>query len=244
MTTTTDGTTLTGAARETYVTGMFDRIASGYDRLNRIISLGRDQPLRRAAIQMAGVKPGMRVADLGTGTGDLYVMLQETVGPTGQVVGIDLADNMLEVARKKAAVKLPDRTHELRQGGADATGLPDQWADVVTMGWVLRNVGDRQAVYREVRRILKPGGRFVCIDMSTPDFAPLRWGANFYLNYIMPVAATLVGADRTAYVYLAKSTAKFPRKQELADEWKAAGFHDVQFRSYMGGGIGIHAASV
>lgn len=235
-----DGSQLRGRERETFVAGMFDRIASAYDSLNRVISFGQDLRWRRIALQRAGVPVGGAAVDLGTGTGDFFILLREAVGAAGTVTGIDIAAGMLEIARTKAAQAFPDGSHDLRLGGADRTDLPAGFADVVTMGWVLRNVGDRQAVYREVLRILKPGGKFVCLDMSQSDFAPLRWGASAYLNLVMPIVVRLIGGDRSAYEYLAKSTASFPRKRELAREWEAAGFARVEVGSFMLGGIGLH----
>lgn len=235
-----DGSLLAGREKENYIGSLFNRIATGYDSLNRWISLGQDLAWRKQALDLAEVQPGMRAVDLGTGTGDLYLLLQERVGPTGKVIGIDLAENMLQVAREKSQALYPERENELRQGRADETGLPDESADVVTMGWVLRNVGDRANTYREVLRILKPGGCFVCVDMSQPQFAPLRWGHSFYLNWLMPTFVRLTGGDHSAYVYLANSTARFPNKAELAEEWQQAGFSEVQFRSLMLGGIGLH----
>lgn len=235
-----DGSLLTGREREAYVAGMFDRIAPAYDPLNRVISLGQDLKWRRIALQQAKVQPGMSTVDLGTGTGDFFILLTEAVGDQGKVVGIDISPNMLEGARRKAEERFPGKSHDLRQGGADATGLPDASADLVTMGWVLRNVGDRQAVYREVLRILKPGGAFVSIDMSQPDFAPVRWGAALYMHLVMPILIRGFGGDRSAYNYLAKSTDRFPRKRELAAEWTQAGFEDVRTTSFMMGSIGLH----
>jgi demethylmenaquinone methyltransferase / 2-methoxy-6-polyprenyl-1,4-benzoquinol methylase len=241
MTLPPDGSILTGAERERFVTGLFDRIAQPYDRLNRLISLGRDLAWRRAALDCAAIAPGMSAVDLGCGTGDFFILLARRTGAGGRVVGIDLSPGMLERARAKAAAALPGIAVDLRLGGADTTGLPDASADVVTMGWVLRNVGDRAAVYREVLRILRPGGRFVALDMSQPDFAPLRWASRAYVGAIMPLAVRCAGGDALAYRYLARSTARFPRKAALAQEWRDAGFRNVRFRGFMAGNIALHA---
>lgn len=235
----TDGSLLQGPDRERYVRELFNRIAKPYDRLNRVISLGRDSAWRRAVLDRIGVHAGMHAVDLGTGTGDFFLLLRERVGPSGTVTGIDLSPEMLEVARAKAE-RTGGRNAELRVGNAAATGLPDASADVVTMGWVLRNVGERAAVYREVLRILRPGGTFVSLDMSQPDSAFVRFGSTVYMNTFMPLVVRLVGGDYEAYTYLARSTARFPRKAELAAEWTAAGFADVSIRSFMAGSIAAH----
>lgn len=240
MAATQDGSQLTGRAREQYVAGMFDRIAGRYDCMNRIISLGRDLAWRRQALDIAGVAEGMTAVDLGTGTGDFFLLLNQRVGERGKVIGIDIAANMLEAAKHKAAEIFPERQHDLRLGAADRTELPDASADVVTMGWVLRNVGDRASVYREVLRILKPGGKYICIDMSTPESWFLRTGSKVYLNWVMPAVVTVIGGDRTAYTYLANSTSRFPGRRALEDEWRTAGFATVESRAFMMGSIALH----
>ncbi|MEK6238554.1 MAG: ubiquinone/menaquinone biosynthesis methyltransferase [Planctomycetales bacterium] len=242
MTTPIDGSQLTGSQREKYVTQLFNDVAGPYDKLNRIISLGRDPIWRRKALRFAGVQPGMNAADLGTGTGDFYLLLKHCVGPTGTVAGVDIADNMLAVARQKAEAAFPDDEHDLRIGSAAESGLPDESMDLVTMGWVLRNVGDRAAVYREVQRILKPSGKFLCVDMSHPDFPPLRWGAACYMRFAMPLMVRLCGGDMDAYRYLAKSTARFPGKSQLAEEFREAVFADAKVQSFMLGQIAAHLA--
>lgn len=237
----TDGSLLDGKAKEEYVTGMFNRIARPYDKLNGLISLGRDGKWRRVALDWAGVSPGQSVADLGCGTGDFYIELRRRVGDQGQAVGMDIAENMLAIARTKAEKTFSSGV-DLRPGSAAATQLADSSQDLVTMGWVLRNVADRQAVYREVQRILKPGGQFLCVDMSRPGFAPLRWACQAYLALAMPILIRLAGGDREAYDYLNRSTQRFPNRHDLEEEWRAAGFEDVRSRSFMMGSIAAHLA--
>ncbi|QGJ72126.1 Demethylmenaquinone methyltransferase [Planctomycetales bacterium 10988] len=240
MITPQEASQLNGTQRQAYVNDLFNRIATPYDRLNRWMSLGQDQAWRREAIRLGDVSPGDTVVDLGTGTGDLYFLLRETVGPDGRVIGLDLSEKMLEVARHKAEVLYPDSPAELELAGAGETHLENEIADVVTMGWVLRNVGDRPAAYREILRILKPGGRFVCVEMSQPDQSVFKFGSQLYLRVMMPLLIRMHGADSQAYRYLAESTARFPSKKELAQEWKEHGFAEVQVKSLMLGQIAIH----
>jgi demethylmenaquinone methyltransferase/2-methoxy-6-polyprenyl-1,4-benzoquinol methylase len=237
-----DGAALGGRDREAYVARLFDKIAGPYDRLNRLISLGRDRSWRRLAVQMAGVAPGNSVADLGCGTGDFILAALPALEGRGTVVGIDLAANMLEVARAKVEPVRGAVPVELRCGNAAETGLPDGWADVVLMGWVVRNLGDRRASYSEMLRVLKPGGRFVCLDSSKPESAVMRAGFGAYLHGVMPLVVRLCGGDRDAYRYLTASTERFLTARELAAELRAAGFQDVTHRSLMGGAMAIHRA--
>jgi demethylmenaquinone methyltransferase / 2-methoxy-6-polyprenyl-1,4-benzoquinol methylase len=237
-----DGAALSGRDREAYVARLFDKIAGPYDRLNRLISLGRDKSWRRLAIEMAGVVPGANVLDLGCGTGDFILAALPALAGRGSVIGLDLAPNMLEVARAKIEPVSAGAAVELRCGNAAATGVPDGWADVITMGWVVRNLGDRPASYSEMLRVLKPGGRFVSLDSSKPASAFMRAGFAAYLRGVMPLVVRLCGGDRDAYRYLADSTDRFLTARELADELRAAGFADVSFRSLMGGAMAIHRA--
>lgn len=236
-----DAALLGGAAREAYVERMFDRIARPYDDLNRIISWGRDLQWRKDAVRLADVRPGSRVVDLGCGTGDLTLEAAASTGPTGNVVGVDLSEGMLSVARSKIAAAGVAHA-EVRKGNAQETGLPDACADAVTMGWVLRNVGDRPAAYREVRRLLRPGGRFVVLDCSRPASWFVRLGFSLYLRLVMPLAVRLRGGDPSAYRYLAASTARFLTAAELSAELRAAGFRDVAARGYLLGTIALHVA--
>lgn len=242
MNETEDGSTLAGASRERYVRTMFDRIASPYDRLNRLISFGRDEAWRARSLELLGVGPGDRVADLGTGTGDLYLQLLDRVGAEGEVIGLDIAANMLDIARSKALTRHPEDRIHLAVRSAAETGLEDASLDAVCMSWVLRNVGDRNEVYAEILRVLRPGGGFLCLDTSRPSFAPLRWATALHLRGTMPLIVRGVGGDMEAYRYLTESTAKFPMKRALADEMEAAGFEVERIKSFAVGCIAAHIA--
>lgn len=241
MATASQGSQLTGEAREAYVKDLFDQLAQPYDRLNRIISMGRDDIWRKELIHKSTLKSGGRAVDLGTGTGDLLLGLRQTVGESGQIVGLDLSPGMLTIAAEKLKSRFPDASNViLTEGNAGDTGLePDQF-DVATMGWVLRNVGDRQIVYQEVLRILKPGGHFAILEMSQPDNTVLRFFSRIYVVVIMPLLARLFGGNHSSFKYLAASTLEFPDKESLSREWTDAGFTDVQSTSLMMGNISMH----
>jgi len=237
-----DGAALRGRERELYVEQMFNRIAEPYDDLNRVISMGRDQRWRRLVVDMGGIGPGQSVLDLGTGTGDLAEAARVRVGETGRVLGLDLSENMLAVARQKIA-RHGWSNVVVRRGNAEATEVPDASVDVVTMGWVLRNVGDRAATYREIRRVLKPGGRFVSLDMSKPESAFVRAGFHLYLRTLMPLFVRMQSGDGPAYRYLKRTTEEFLTARELAAEMRAGGFGHVDFRTLMLSTMAIHVAT-
>ena len=234
------GWELSGADKERFVERMFDDIAEPYDRLNRVISLGRDRRWRAVAVEMSGANPGQRVVDVGCGTGDLAMDFVQAVGAGGRVVGLDLSAGMLAVARGKGR---GISWLTLHRANASATGLTGGWADVVSMGWVLRNVGDRRPVYDEVQRVLKSGGRFVCLDMSRPRNPISRVGNWAYRHLALPVVARCCRADRNAYDYLANSTDRFPDGPKLAEELTAAGFRDVAWRPLMLGALAVHVGT-
>ena len=235
-----DGATPTGRERERFAARMFDALAPKYVRLNRLITWGADDRWRRIAIAAAGIAPGDTVLDLGTGTGDLYIPAYRAAQPGGRVVGLDISANMLAVAERRIREAFPETVPELHVRSATATELPDASVDVVLMGWVLRNVGDRPATYREILRVLKPGGRFVCLETSRPGFWPFRAGNYLYCKFLMPNLVRIVGGDRASYEYLAKTTLHFPRPAALSAEWTTAGFRDVRSRPLMLGSIALH----
>ncbi|MDP6719234.1 MAG: ubiquinone/menaquinone biosynthesis methyltransferase [Pirellulaceae bacterium] len=244
MTTHVDGSQLSGKAKEAFVEEMFDNIAVPYDRLNRVCSFWRDGAWRRRLVRMIGLKSGHVAVDLGTGTGDLALSMLPVVGEGGRVIGIDLSSKMLNVARSKfAAIGAEATNYTLTIGNAEATGLDSNSADVITMGWVLRNVGNRDAVYQEVLRVLKPGGRFGIIEMSQPDNRLLRFLSRLYIRVVMPLLIRMVGGRGDAYDYLASSTLKFPMKDSLTREWRDAGLQRVQSHSLMFGSIAIHVGT-
>ncbi len=236
-----EGSALSGPARDAYARAMFDRIAAPYDRLNRVISLGRDGAWRRRVVALSGAGPGASVADLGCGTGDLALAFARAVGPEGRVHAVDLAANMLRIAAAKRECAGAGRLH-LHQADAAATGLDGGRFDAVSMGWVLRNVGDRGRVYAEARRLLRPGGCFVVIDMSRPSAVWARAGFWLYRHTFMPLLARCLGGDRAAYRYLARSTDRFPAAPALAAELRLAGFSDVAWHPLALGSIAIHVA--
>ena len=235
-----DGASLTGHERESFAAGMFDALAPKYVRLNRLITWGADDRWRRLAIAAAGIAPGDTVLDLGTGTGDLYIPAYRAAQPGGRVIGLDISANMLAVADGRIRTAFPDTEPQLHVRPATATELPDASVDVVLMGWVLRNVGDRPATYREILRVLKPGGRFVCIETSRPGFWPFRAGNYLYCKFLMPNLVRAAGGNRASYEYLAKTTVNFPRRHDLTAEWQRAGLRGVTSRPLMLGSIALH----
>ena len=221
-----------GADKRSAVNAMFADIAGNYDALNRMMSLNQDTRWRAIAAAKVAPKPGEVALDLCAGTGDFMPHLLKAVGSTGAVIGMDFCVPMLEQASKKS---LPN----LAQGDAVQLPLLTASVDVVTVGWGIRNVPDIDAAHQEIFRVLRPGGRFVSLDMAIPRNPVVRAGSRFVSKHILPRLGARFGAQ-TAYTYLPESTERFWSRDALADSMRKAGFVDVDFADLMFGNICLH----
>ena len=208
---------------------MFDRIAPVYDTMNRVMTAGLDQRWRRATVREA-VRPGDRVLDACCGTGDLAVAARRA--GAGEVVGVDFSERMLERARRKAP--------EVEWIQADVLALPfgDASFDAAVVGFGIRNVDDLEAGLKELRRVLRPGGRLGILEITTPR-GPLKVFYKLWFDRIVPLLGRLLpGGD--AYTYLPASVKRFPDAEALAELMRAHGFGDVRFRLLGGSIVALH----
>jgi demethylmenaquinone methyltransferase / 2-methoxy-6-polyprenyl-1,4-benzoquinol methylase len=207
---------------------MFDRIAPVYDAMNRAMTLGLDRRWRRLTVE-AAVEPGDRVLDACCGTGDLALAAARA---GGRVTGVDFSERMLARARAKA----PEQDW-LR---ADATALPfgDESFDVVTVGFGIRNLADLEAGLRELARVLVPGGRLGCLEITRPR-GVLRPFFRFWFDGLVPLAGKALPGG-SAYTYLPASVRRFPGPEDLAAVMRQAGFADVGWRLLGGGIVALH----
>jgi len=219
---------------------MFDRIAPRYDLLNRLMTAGLDRRWRELAADAAGLAPGGRVLDCCSGTGDLALALARRVGPQGEVVALDFSERMLARAREKLA-RAPAPT---RVVAADALALPfpDGHFDAATVAFGVRNLADLDAGIGELVRVVRPGGRVVILEITTP--ARLRRFYGLWLDRVVPHLGRLVARDRSAYSYLPASVRRFPAPRELAARMAAAGLAEVQWRPLAGGIVALHHGRV
>ena len=207
---------------------MFAEIAPSYDRVNGLLSFNLHHRWRRYAVDAIEVRPGESVLDVCCGTGDFASVLSDR---GARVVAMDFCLPMLSLATQK---DIP-RT---QWGLADACFLPlgPSLFDAVTVGWGLRNVPDLDGALREAARVLKPGGRFVTLDMARPETPVLGRIAEKGFHVMAPLIGKLVGHS-DAYTYLPKSTERFVTRAELAEKMAHAGFRDIRHRSFMFGNI-------
>jgi demethylmenaquinone methyltransferase/2-methoxy-6-polyprenyl-1,4-benzoquinol methylase len=226
-----------GTLEEPQVRAMFDRIAGVYDRMNAVMTAGMDARWRERAADLAALVPGDRALDVATGTGDLAFELARRVGAAGEVVGMDFAEAMLEVARRKGAGE--DAGVRFEQGNALELAFGDGEFDAVTVGFGARNFSDLGRGLGEMARVAKPGGRVVVLEITTPQRPPLSWFFSLWFDRAVPRLGRLAG-DPDAYDYLPSSVRRFPAPDALAGELAAAGLVDVRWILTGGGIIAIH----
>ncbi len=226
---------LTGATRGAYVQRMFTRIAGRYDLMNRLMTFGQDAAWRRQVVALAQLPPGGRLLDLGTGTGDLALEALRQQ-PDLTAVGGDFTLAMMRVGQRRPSGSL------VRWSGTDALNLPfpDAAFDAVVSGYLMRNVADRRRAWGEQLRVLKPGGRVVCLDTTPPPRNWLRPFVEFHLHVVIPTLGRLLAGDSEAYTYLPESTEGFLAAEALAEQMRAAGFEAVRFWRRMFGTMAIH----
>lgn len=221
----------------------FSTIASRYDLFNSVSSLGLDRYWRSVAVRHAELTPRSVVLDVAAGTGDLTMAIARQGRPKS-VMSTDFVAEMLDVARKKAQDYQGPTAVEFEVADAQALPFDDASFDVVTVAFGVRNMPDRAANFREAKRVLKPGGRYVVLEFSRPPFVPFRSMYYAYLKTVIPVLGTLLTGDRPSFLYLGESIRAFPSQMSLARELYAAGFKKVSWHNLTLGIVAIHVAQV
>ncbi len=283
----------TGRLEASQVRAMFDRIAGVYDLLNTVMTAGLHHRWRARAVDLARVAPGSRVLDIATGTGDLAIELARRVSPGGEVIGSDFSEGMLARARVKAAKALAtaalDRSGMAPQGlphthngsfdsppaAAGLAALRFEWGDglelpyadgsfdAATNGFGLRNFSDVQKGLREMARVVRPGGRVVVLELTTPTRPPLSLFYRVWFDRVVPAIGKLTsplagfaGSDSQsglsteqasiahAYTYLPNSVKRFHSPLALAAEMERAGLREIGYLLMAGGIIAVHGATV
>jgi demethylmenaquinone methyltransferase/2-methoxy-6-polyprenyl-1,4-benzoquinol methylase len=230
---------MTRSEHDRRIAEMFDRVAPRYDRLNRILSAGRDVGWRRRAIALARLEAHQVALDVGTGTGDLAFGLVAASDASAFVIGADISPAMLEALRRRADA---NGEHRVMPVLATSEWLPlaDASLDRVIAGFAVRNFGDLGVGLREMRRVLRAGGRAVILELSTPPNPLVGSLYHLYFYRISPLVAALLGGDPAAYRYLPRSVAAFPDADGLAEHMRDAGFARVRYERLSFGIAAIH----
>lgn len=226
--------TLQAHEKSERVRGLFESIAPTYDRINSLISFRGDKRWRETAVDLLDLEPGDRVLDLCCGTGDFVRPVRRRVGVTGRIVGLDFALPMLEIARRKG-----DWSAFYLSGDALSIPFASASFDAVTVGWGIRNVSDFDLIHREIVRVLRPGGRFVSVDMALPRNSFIRGCSRLICGAVL-MGAGPISRNPAAYRYLHQSTAAFWSREQLERSMRTAGFETVGHIDRMFGNICIH----
>lgn len=231
--------TLTNQVPEKEVHDLFTRVSSNYDKINNVVSLGTQTHWRHVLFNKLNIKKGAFCLDLCTGTGDLAIGLAKSVGPSGNVIGLDFNKSMLDICKQK--VRLAGFEKEVQIKQADAMHLPYKTNsfDYVTIGFGLRNVPDAGQVIKEAYRVLKPAGKFAILETSQPTNRIVKIGWKVYLS-IFPRIVKIFNADMQDYQYLSKTTTEFLTADNLKKLMEKHNFRDVSVtKLYMGAAV-IH----
>lgn len=220
-----------------YVHRAFTAIADRYDLLNTLLSFNQDSYWRKATVSALGLKGSEITLDIATGTGKLAQEIEIGVQSTGRVVGIDFCEPMLRKASLQA------RETHLVLATSEKLPFADNTFDGATIGFALRNVPDIEKTLRETTRVIKSGGKVVCLEFSRPRYPMIRSLHRFYLLHVLPTIGRLVSGNRDAYLYLPRSIMGFSSAEELKEIMERAGLQKVYFRFLTWGVVAIHVGN-
>jgi len=220
---------------------MFDRIATRYELLNRVMSLGMDRAWRNAAAKALELKPSHRILDLATGTADLALVIASRMEGV-KVVGLDPSKEMLAVGRRKVLASAQASQVELVEGDAQALPFDDSSFDGLSMAFGIRNVPDRPKALREMARVVRRDGRICILELSEPGDGIFGGLARFYVHVVIPRIGSILSGERE-YRYLQRSIAAFPRANEFADVMRSSGLQVLSTTSLGFGACHLYVAT-
>lgn len=223
--------------KEQRVHEVFEKISGNYDKMNSVISFQQHKKWREDTMSRMNVQAGSTTLDVCCGTADWTISMGQAVGSNGKAIGLDFSQNMLNVGYEK--VKAYPQI-ELIHGNAMELPFPDATFDYITIGFGLRNVPDYMQVLKEINRVLKPGGMFVCLETSQSELPGYKQLFRFYFKYVMPVFGKLFAKSYKEYSWLQESAEDFPGMKELAKMIEQAGFVQVEYKPYSGGAAARH----
>ncbi|KJS83741.1 MAG: hypothetical protein JM58_12130 [Peptococcaceae bacterium BICA1-8] len=234
--------------KDRYVHKLFNSIAEDYDRMNLLMTWGMLPRWQSFMLNKTGLKEGGHGLDVCCGTGELAFKIAKLVGTTGKITGLDFSENMLAVAKEKLAVSAAKNINFI-QGDALELPFEENSFDAATNGFALRNVTDIPKAIREMARVVKPGGKVVCLEVSRPQNPLLRLGFNIYFFKIVPIIGRLVDKGKTidnkypAYTWLPESLKTFPDQEKLKAIFWGAGLEQVQYYGLGAGAVTVHVGT-
>jgi demethylmenaquinone methyltransferase/2-methoxy-6-polyprenyl-1,4-benzoquinol methylase len=233
---------MSATAKTDRVIQHFNSVARHYDFMNTLLSFGIHYAWKRTAVRMLNLSPGNRILDVCGGTGDLAILAARAVGPGGRVIIYDINRAMIQAGMHKVMnTHIEDRMGYI-QGNAESISFPDRHFDSAMVGFGIRNVTHMKKGFEEMYRVLKPGGKLMCLEFSKPTWPLFRCLYDFYSFYIMPYLGQLIVGNRKAYTHLPESIRMFPLPDELAELLRKIGFTQVSYRSLTNGIAVIHVA--
>jgi len=224
--------------KSSFVQTGFSEIAHKYDLFNDLVTQRMHRIWKRYLIQQAGLKLGGNALDICCGTGDILEGLANEVGSQGFATGLDFSSGMLDVAKTRSA----NGGKLLLQGDAMSLPIKSESLNAVTVGFGLRNLDNLETTLEEVYRVLKPGGRFLCLDMGKVKIPIIKSVFNFYFFHIVPIIGKILCPGQEMFDYFPKSTLNYPSQEKLAQILSKIGFSDVRFRNFNFGAAVVHVA--
>ncbi|MRX71003.1 demethylmenaquinone methyltransferase [Bacillus lacus] len=226
-------------SKEERVHGVFEKIYKNYDQMNSVISFQRHKAWRRYTMKRMDVQPGASALDVCCGTADWTIALAEKAGENGKIFGLDFSQNMLKIGMEKVNQKQLSQV-ELLHGNAMSLPFDDNSFDFVTIGFGLRNVPDYMNVLKEMSRVVKPGGKVVCLETSQPTLPVFKGVYHIYFRHVMPLFGKIFAKSYSEYSWLQESARDFPGMEELAAMFREAGLTDVEVKAFTGGVAAMH----
>ena len=228
--------------KDEQVEQMFDNIAHSYDLLNHALSLGIDRGWRRKAIDTLGQHHPQTMLDIATGTGDFAMLAAERIKPQS-IIGADISEGMMQVGREK--VKKAGLSHVITFQREDCTRLsfPDHTFDAVTVAYGVRNFRDLDAGLREMRRVIRPGGHLLIVELVSPPRLPMKQLFWLYSRVVMPLVGRIISGDKSAYTYLPATMEAFPQGEVMEGILRRAGFDNIYWKRFTFGICTMYLAS-
>ncbi|MFP4135776.1 MAG: ubiquinone/menaquinone biosynthesis methyltransferase [Candidatus Acetothermia bacterium] len=217
---------------------IFTDIARNYDRVNTVISFGQIGRWRNELVEKAPTAEGGRVLEIGCGTGQLTRLMADHL-PVEEIVGVDITPEMIERAREGLPSRYSSRVRFI-EGRGESLDFPTNYFDLVTSAFTLRNVESIESVVSEMERVVKPGGKVVNLELSSPTVPVFRHFYSIYFNYIMPLVGGVIHGSTAPYRYLTESVRKFPDQEDLKKILEESGLINVRYENLLGGVAAIH----